>query len=131
MRDALRDSHADERREHEAAIERLRAEYDRLQNRIHTAYVDKLDGTIDWAFLEKVSGEWRDEQNRCLRDIEMHQSADSSYLDDGVRLIELAQNARRLFEKQDSREKTLTSQFTCFELLVGRWRTSGHIETTL
>lgn len=105
VRDALHDSHADERREHEEAIKRLRAEYDRLQNRIHAAYVDKLDGTIDAAFFEKMSEEWRAEQDRCLRDIERHQGVDRSYLEDGVRLIELAQNAQRLFEKQDSREK--------------------------
>jgi GAF domain-containing protein len=41
VRDALRASHADEKREHEAAIGRLRAEYDRLQARIHAMYVDK------------------------------------------------------------------------------------------
>ena len=105
VRDALHDSHADERREHEEAIKRLQAEYDRLQNRIHAAYVDKLDGTIDSAFFEKISGEWRIEQDRCMRDIERHQGADQSYLEDGVRLIELAQNAQRLFEMQDSREK--------------------------
>ena len=105
MRDALHGSHADERSEHEEAIERLRAEYDRLQNRIHAAYVDKLDGTIDAAFYEKMAAEWQTEQNRCLCNIERHQGADRSYLEEGVRLIELAQNAQRLFEKQDAREK--------------------------
>ena len=72
VRDALHHSHADERREHEEATKRLRAEYDRLQNRIHAAYVDKLDGTIDAAFFEKMSDEWRAEQERCLREIERH-----------------------------------------------------------
>ena len=105
VRDALHGSHADERSEHEEAIERLRAEYDRLQNRIHAAYVDKLDGTIDAAFYEKMAAEWQSERNRCLCDIERHQGADRSYLEEGVRLIELAQNAQRLFEKQDAREK--------------------------
>ena len=93
MRDAVHDSHADERREHEDSIEKLRAEYDRLQNRIHAAYVDKLDGTIDAAFYEKIAAEWQAEQDRCLRDIERHQGAERSYLEEGVRLIELAQNA--------------------------------------
>jgi site-specific DNA recombinase len=105
VRDALHDSHANERREHEEAIGRLRAEYDRLQNRIHAAYVDKLDGTIDAAFYERIAAEWQAEQDRCLRDIDRHQGADRSYLEEGVRLIELAQNAQRLFEKQDSHEK--------------------------
>ena len=105
VRDALHESHADERREHEAAIERLRVEYDRLQNRIHAAYVDKLDGIIGAEFFEKMSAEWRADQDRWLRDIGRHQSADQSYLEDGVCLIELAQNAQRLFAKQEAREK--------------------------
>ena len=44
VREALHASHADERREQEEAIERLRAEYDRLQRRLDAMYVDKLDG---------------------------------------------------------------------------------------
>ena len=127
VRDALHHSHADERREHEEATKRLRAEYDRLQNRIHAAYVDKLDGTIDAAFFEKMSDEWRAEQERCLREIERHQDADQSYLDDGVRLIELAQNAQRLFEKQDSREKRRLLNFLVSN---SSWR-GGELTVTL
>ncbi len=127
VRDALHESHADERREQEAAINRLRSEYDRLQNRVHAAYVDKLDGTIDAAFFEKMSGEWRTEQEHCLRDIERHQSADQSYLEDGMRLIELAQNAQRLFAKQNAREKRRLLNF-----LVSNcsWR-DGELTATL
>jgi DNA invertase Pin-like site-specific DNA recombinase len=105
VRDALRASHADEKREHEAAIGRLRAKYDRLQTRMHAMYVDKLDGKVDGAFFERMSGEWRAEQDRCLREIERHRAADQSYLEEGVRLLELARNAQRLFEKQEPREK--------------------------
>jgi DNA invertase Pin-like site-specific DNA recombinase len=105
MREALVASHADERREHEKATKRLRAEYDRLQNRIHAMYVDKLDGKVDGAFFERMSGEWRAEQDRCLREIERHRTVDQSYLEEGVRLLDLARNAQRLFEKQEPREK--------------------------
>ena len=105
MRAALRESHADEKREHEAAIARLRAQYDRLQNRIYAMYVDKLDSRVDTAFFERMSAEWRAEQDRCLREIERHQSADQSYLVEGVRLLELARNAQRLFQKQQPKEK--------------------------
>jgi site-specific DNA recombinase len=68
-------------------------------------YVDKLDGVVDIAFFEKMSTQWRDEQNRCLREIERHQSADQSYMDEGVQLLELALNAQKLFERQEPREK--------------------------
>ena len=43
VREAVHASHADEKREHEEAIKRLRTEYDRLQNRINAIYV-----TVAW-----------------------------------------------------------------------------------
>ena len=105
VRDALHASHANERHEHEEAIKRHQAEYNRLNDRIHAMYVDKLDGLVDAAFYEKMSNQWREEQARCLREIERHQSADKSYLDEGVALLDLARNAQRLFAKQEPREK--------------------------
>ncbi len=105
VRDALHASHADERRENEEAIKRHQAEYKRLNDRIHAMYVDKLDGLVDTAFFEKMSNAWREEQNRCQREIERHQNADKSYLDEGVALLDLARNAQRLFAKQEPREK--------------------------
>ena len=105
VREALLASHADEKREHEAAIERLQAEHRRLQARVDAMYLDKLDGRIDAAFFDRMSAQWRDEQARCLRDIEQHQSANRSYMEEGVRLLELARSAQRLFEQQDAREK--------------------------
>ena len=53
VREALRASHADQRREHREAIERLRAEYDRLERRIEAMYINKLDGKIGADFYDK------------------------------------------------------------------------------
>jgi site-specific DNA recombinase len=105
VRDALHASHADERREHEEAIKRHQAEYNRLNDRIHAMYVDKLDGLVDMAFYDRMSNRWREEQNRCQREIGRHQNADKSYLEEGVALLDLARNAQRLFAKQEPREK--------------------------
>jgi site-specific DNA recombinase len=105
VRDALHASHADERREHEEAIKRHQAEHKRLQDRINAMYVDKLDGMVDTAFYERMSNQWREEQNRCQREVERHQNADKSYKDEGVALLDLARNAQRLFAKQEPREK--------------------------
>ena len=52
-----------------------------------------------------MSNQWREEQNRCQREIERHQNADKSYLGEGVALLDLARNAQRLFAKQTPREK--------------------------
>jgi site-specific DNA recombinase len=105
VREALHASHADERREHEEAIERLKAEHKRLQARIDGMYFDKLDGKIGDDFFDRMARQWREEQSRCLNDIERHQSAEQSYMDEGVQLLELARNAQRLFAKQEPREK--------------------------
>ncbi len=105
VREALHASHADERRDHEEAIKRLRAEYDRLQSRIDAMYIDKLDGKIGGEFFDKMAGQWREGQTCCLRDIERHQEAEQSYKEDGIRILELAHSAQSLFERQPAREK--------------------------
>ena len=103
--EALRQSHADEKRYHDEAISRLRAEYTKLQNRIDAMYVDKLDGRVDTTFFDRKATEWRGEQDRLLRSIEEHQTANRTYIDEGVRLLELAHRAYELFQKQEPHEK--------------------------
>jgi site-specific DNA recombinase len=105
VRDALHASHVDERCEHDETIKRHQAEDKRLQDRIHAMYVDKLDGLVDAAFFDKMSNQWREEQNRCQREIDRHRSAEQSYMDEGVQILELARNAQRLFERQEPRQK--------------------------
>lgn len=53
---ALRQSHQDERRVHEQAISRLRAEYLQIPRRLDAMYVDKLDGQITSAYYERRAG---------------------------------------------------------------------------
>jgi site-specific DNA recombinase len=105
MSEALKQSHGDEKRFHEEAMGRLRGDYDRLQNRLDAMYVDKLDGRIDEAFYDRKAGEWRTEQGRLLRSIEEHQSANRTYLDEGVQLLDIARRAYDLFVKQEPREQ--------------------------
>ena len=83
----------DEVLEWEETIKRHQAEYNRLSDRLHAMYVDKLDGLVDTALYNRMSNQWREEQNRCKREIERRQSADKSYLDEGVALLDLARNA--------------------------------------
>ena len=105
VRDALHASHADQRREHEEAIKRHQAEYKRLDDRIRAMYVDKLDGIVDAAFYDRMSAPWREEQNHCKREIDRLQTANQSYMDEGVQILELASNAQALFESQEPRQK--------------------------
>jgi site-specific DNA recombinase len=105
MTEALRQSHEDERRDHAEAMTRLQAEYARLQNRIEAMYMDKLDGRVETLFFDRKAAEWRAEQDRLMRAIESHQAADQTYLEEGIRLLELGRRAHELFQKQEPREK--------------------------
>ena len=105
VKEALKQSHADERREHDEAIGQLQAEYTRLQNRIDAMYLDKLDGRIGAAFFDHKAAEWRAEQDRIQRMVQQHQTANQSYLEEGVQLLDLANRAYDLFGKQPPSEK--------------------------
>jgi len=98
VREALHASHADEKREHETAIAALHAQQKRLQNRLEAIYIDKLDGRIDADLYDRMSTDWRAEQARCVREIERHQAANRSYMEEGVQLLELALSVVRVFE---------------------------------
>ena len=54
--------------------------------------------------LRKI-GEWRDEQENILSQIRNHQAANQNYLEEGVRLLELANKAYSLYQNQSAPEK--------------------------
>jgi site-specific DNA recombinase len=68
-------------------------------------YVDKLDGRIDVTFFDRKASEWRAEQHRIRQTIQTHQTANESYFDEGLRLLELARRAHMLFRQQPANEK--------------------------
>ena len=74
-------------------------------------YVHKLDGRVDAAFFERISTEWRTEQECCQREIHRHQSAEQSYMNEGVQPLELARNAQALFERWEPRERRRLLKF--------------------
>jgi site-specific DNA recombinase len=113
IKSALKTSHDDQRRYHMEVIENLQNQYARLQKRLETMYIDKLDGVISQEFFEMKTAEWRKEQESILTKIEKHQNADQAYLDEGIRLLELAQRAAILYEKQDMSEKRRLLNFVC------------------
>jgi DNA invertase Pin-like site-specific DNA recombinase len=105
VKDALHASHAEERRAHDEAVRRLRSEHQRLQQRLDVMYVDKLDGKITADFYDRNAAQWRNEQDRLQQLVDEHQSANRSYIDQGIMLLELANNAYDLFQKQSAAEK--------------------------
>ena len=102
---ALRTTHLDEKKFHDDAITRLRKEHKRIQDRIDRMYMDKLDGRIDAEFFDRQAAEWRTEQVHILRNIEAHFTANQNYIEEGIKLLQLARRAHELFENQPANEK--------------------------
>gem|GEM_PF-751254 len=111
--DLLLEWGGDEKRFHDEMIGGLQREYTKVQNRLDAMYLDKLDGRISQEFFDGKSTEWRKEQDDILRKIVNHQNANRSFLDDGVRILELSQRAVSIYEKQEMREKRKLLNFMC------------------
>jgi len=102
---ALKGSHKGEKLYHDEMIGNLQKQYSKLQDRLDAMYIDKLDGKIAPDFFDRKSEEWRRDQADILRKIEKHQNANHAYLEEGGRILELAQHAVTLYEKQEMVEK--------------------------
>ncbi len=118
MRDSLRSSFDDEQAFHSQAVARLEDECANIQKRIDQMYLDKLDGVVDVAFFDRHATEWRDRQRALRHQIEDHENANQSYLEEGVMLLEVAHEAPRLFAGQppDEQKKLLN-----FVVLNSTW----------
>jgi site-specific DNA recombinase len=110
---ALKESHADSRNYRADRMAIFQAQYDKLQHRLDAMYEDKLDGRIDQDFYDLKCSIWKSEQDDILRKIERLQTANRSYLDEGAKLLELAQRAVFLYEKQTDQEKRRIINFLC------------------
>jgi site-specific DNA recombinase len=73
-----------------------------------------------------MAAEWRGEQARCQREIDRHQEADKSYMNEGVQILELARKAQQLFERQEPRQKRRLLNFL---LSNCTWEDGGVVAT--
>ena len=93
----VRESHTDRSRERLETIARLRAESDRLQERLDRLYVDHLDGRITADMHDRMASTWREERAKCQRQVEILHNAEDAFVDDGIALLDLARNAEKTF----------------------------------
>jgi site-specific DNA recombinase len=89
----------------EQTIKRLRADYDRVQARIETMYVDKLDGRITQTFFDQRAAEWRGEQDVVLRKIQEIQVAAPAPVDQAIDVVHLTSQSCQLFLQQTAEEQ--------------------------
>jgi hypothetical protein len=111
MREALRQSQKEKAEFHRRSIEKLNTQYTKLQNRIDQIYLDKLDGEIEEAFYRRNVSQWREEQAQIRARIERHEKADQNYIEQGIRLLEIARNAQEFYQTHGQAERAALLQY--------------------
>jgi site-specific DNA recombinase len=105
LTDAVLSSDRTEQAAREQTIKRVQGDYQRINTRIETMYMDKLDGRITGEFYDQRSAVWRDEQNALLRRIQDIQKATPAPIDEAINLLQLTSRACELFKQQCAAEQ--------------------------
>ena len=101
-------------RERERDARRLQTELDRLQRRQETLYDDRLEGRIDVEFFGRMSDKMRNEEARIQDRLRTLEAAQAPEVDQAVETLELARNAKRLYDlQQDPLQKRRLLNFLC------------------
>lgn len=102
---ALLESHQYERTYHLKQITVLEDQYRTLQNKINKTYEDKIEGLIDNDFWNMQNTKWKQEQALIETQLASIRSSNTAYIDQGVKLMELARQAPTLFKEMTPDEK--------------------------
>ena len=110
----LRASHADQQTYHRDSVQRLESEVAKLQARVDNAYIDKLDGNLDTETWRRLTDQWNEQIRTHRRSIAKHEDAKRSYIEEGIRLLDIASRTAELFEVANTthRRKLLFGLFS-------------------
>jgi site-specific DNA recombinase len=125
--DAVLESDRTEHAARDQAIQRLMAQYDRIEARIETMYMDKLDGRITQHFFDRNSATWREEQEALRRKVRDIQTAAPAPIDQAIDILQLTSRASELFLQQPAAEQR---RFLQVMVEKADWK-DGTLRTTL
>lgn len=74
------------------------------------AHIDNIDGKIDDDIFNSLIADYKQDERKIVRELERRMDADHGYLNEGIRLIGVAKDVRRMFQKADGegRKRILT-----------------------
>ena len=94
---ALRENFADVKRDHDAAVARLQAERERLRERMKQIYLDNMDDKIEDGIFRSLTAQFRKQERKIARELELRLDADLSYMDEGIAVMSIARDAKKRF----------------------------------
>lgn len=83
--------------EHARVLDRLRRDQDDIRERMKQVYIDHVDGKIDGDLFNRITEDFRDDQRSLARELDRLATAHEAYIDDGIALLGIAKDARRMF----------------------------------
>ena len=104
-KEALLQSHHQEKELREAQLKTFVARYKKLESYIDQAYQDRLDGLLETDDWKSRTSCWKIEQEDLNKKIEALRNANTAYMLEGIKLMELANSAYKLFPHMKMDEK--------------------------
>lgn len=104
-RQALLEVHDLEKKDHTDLINRLNVIYKQLQTKIDKAYEDKLNEEISKDYWASITTKWKLEQADIELQLTSLREVNTAYIEQGMKLMELAQQAPVLFQHMTTEEK--------------------------
>lgn len=83
--------------EHARVLDRLRRDQDDICDRMKQVYIDHIDGKIDGDLFNRITEDFREDQRSLARELDRLATADEAYIDDGIALLGIAKDVRRMF----------------------------------
>ncbi len=105
MTEELRRGHADAKRARDEAVGRLKVEIEKVQQKLDAMYDDKLEGRVDLETYDRKRSLWKHEQDRLQREVRQQVASEQTYIESGIELLELAQEAHAQFVTRTPLEK--------------------------
>ena len=114
----LKSSKASEKKFYAQEIKKLRAEQDKLKEKLNNLFDLRLDGELDRESFDTKRNEIQVKMNRLKNKVSAHEKADNSFDETILGLLDIATQAGYIFEKSSNMElKRLLLKFV-FESLT-------------
>lgn len=118
IKQALKASHREEAKFHKEAVDDLRRQMTRLENRLSQTYIDKIDGVIPEEEWKRLHEKFSIELDGIRLRLDSHTKANLDYCEQGAMILELAQDAYNQYLAQNDAEKRKLLDFVLSNCLV-------------
>jgi hypothetical protein len=105
IKEALHVSLDAETRFHRDALDDLTKQLDHVKRFKNKVYADHVEGLIDREMFVSMMNNYREQDVQITAALAAHQRADTRYLDEGAKILELAQHAESIYESRQPAEK--------------------------